>query len=842
MPFSFTDLPLLERPARYLGTEIGASPNTRPDSSGHLLKIALAFPDVYEIAHSHLGHKILYALFNQTPGFSAERAYAPWLDLEKLLRTKNQPLLSLETKRPLKDFDVVGFSLQYELGYTNILNMLDLAKIPLNAADRGQNYPLIVAGGPGCANPEPLADFLDIFFLGDAEAFLLEDYQIIKEWRFSGAPKSELFSQLAPREGIYIPALYEPQYGPPKNSHPGEFLGIVPIDPSLPFPRSALVTELSGAFFPSCQIVPFVKPVHDRVAVEIARGCSRGCRFCQAGYLYRPVRERKTQEIIHLIRQNLEFTGLDEAAFLSLSAGDHTEINPLVETFMNQTQGVSLSLPSLRVRSLNRELASQIKRVRKTGFTLAPEAGTARLRAVINKDLTEDDILEAVNIAFSLGWRTLKLYFMCGLPTETEEDLLGIRAMVKKIKKSTKAKLNLGLAHFTPKAHTPFQWERASDPGEIQKRFTFLKKELNIAGVLFKHGDPGASAVEAILARGDRRLGKALASVFSQGGRFEAWNDHFHLSHWEQAFASQGLSPRNYLEEKDTAAPLPWDHLSYGIKKEFLLKEREKAYQEIPTPDCRDTSCQKCGACRGGAKIQLARPKIDSPKIDSPKIDSSPPFTTKSPLESPSQTTLSSGDFKYLIHFQKKDQAIFLGHLEMIDVFKRAFRRAGLPLAMSAGFHPLPRLSFLTALPLGVISLDECLLFSLTQDIPPQEIQKTVILPQGLTFSSVARHEATKLQLLGTQWILRSPTPAFQSPPLFPSALVSYTNNKGRVKSYNLRDYVLDYQIVDPTLLWLSLLHSSEGSPKAPQAARALWNLPPEWPFELSKNKTLLKN
>ncbi|MDR2388090.1 MAG: TIGR03960 family B12-binding radical SAM protein, partial [Deltaproteobacteria bacterium] len=456
----------LEKPARYLGLEPGAKANERADERGRIFRVALAFPDLYEIAHSHVGHKILYHMFNSQAGFSAERVYAPWLDLEEKLRRTGKKLFALESSKPVGEFDMIGFSLQYEMGYTNILNMIDLAGLPLLAQDRTEEMPLVVGGGPGTSNPEPLADFFDFFFLGDAEASLMEDLEIIKTWRYERAPKRELFDRLAGRAGLYIPSLFEAYY---ENNR------LVRMEAKKSGHHRvirAVAGHLRGAPFPDCQISPLVKPVHDRVVVEIGRGCSRGCRFCQAGFLYRPVRERTASEVLELIQKNLDFTGQDEAAFLSLSAGDHSQIETMVKGFMDHhaQSSVALSLPSLRVKSLSDNLARQIKRVRKTGFTMAPEAGTARLRAVINKDLTEEDIFQAAEIAFGLGWKTLKLYFMVGLPTETEEDLRAIVSLSQKVKRWAKAKVNLGLAHFTPKAHTPFQWMPGSDIETIRGR------------------------------------------------------------------------------------------------------------------------------------------------------------------------------------------------------------------------------------------------------------------------------------------------------------------------------------------------------------------------------------
>ncbi|MGL4208592.1 MAG: TIGR03960 family B12-binding radical SAM protein, partial [Candidatus Adiutrix sp.] len=521
---NWPELLTVERPGRYMGGELEAQPNEHPDAKGRLLRVALAFPDVYEIAHGHLGHKILYSLLNSRHGFSAERVYAPWPDWEQVLKKRQALLSSLESRRPLSDFDVVGFSLQYELAYTNILKMLALGGLPLLAQDRHDEMPLVVAGGPGAMNPEPLADFFDLFFLGDAENNFLEDMEIIKNWRAEKAPKSELWARLSGRDGIYIPSLFQPVYGPD-----GHFASMVPLKSGYDMVTRSVAPSLDLSPFPMCQITPLIKPVHDRIVVEIGRGCSRGCRFCQAGYIYRPVRERQQNTVSQLVAQNLKSSGQDEVSFLSLSAGDHTEINQMVSGFMDEyaARTVALSLPSLRVKSLNGPLAQQIKRVRKTGFTLAPEAATQRLRNVINKDLTDDDLFAAAENAFSLGWRTLKLYFMVGLPTETDEDIQAIGALTRRLKKMGRAQINLGVAHFTPKAHTPFQWHPASTIDEINKRLLTMRDAVRTQGLTPKWNEPGASWVESILARGDRRLGRVLKRVHEAGASFEAWGDHF---------------------------------------------------------------------------------------------------------------------------------------------------------------------------------------------------------------------------------------------------------------------------------------------------------------------------
>jgi radical SAM family uncharacterized protein/radical SAM-linked protein len=827
-----------------LGLELGAKANLSPDASGGLFRVALAFPDLYEIAHSHLGHKILYHMINGRRGFSAERVYAPWLDLEEKLRASGRPLVSLESARPVGDFDLIGFSLQYEMGYTNILNMLDLAGLNPLAAERGQDAPLVAGGGPGASNPEPLADFFDIFFLGDAEASFMEDLEIIKNWRKEKAPKGELFDRLAGRPGVYAPSLFRPVY------ERGRLVAIEPKKPGHGQVVRAVAPSLKGAPFPDCQISPLVKPVHDRVVVEIGRGCSRGCRFCQAGFLYRPVRERTAGEVLELIQKNLDFTGQDEAAFLSLSAGDHSQIEAMVEGFMDRhaRSSVSLSLPSLRVKSLSKGLARQIKRVRKTGFTLAPEAGTERLRAVINKDLTEEDIFQAAKIAFDLGWNTLKLYFMAGLPTETDDDLRAIVNLSKQIKRLSKARINVGLAHFTPKAHTPFQWEPGSDVGTIKARLNLVREASRQPGLTVRFNDPGVSFVEGLLSRGDRRLGRLLLEVFRRGARFEAWNDHFKLDHWLGAMEDLGFDQGEFLRARDPDETLPWDHLDCGPDRDYLLAELAKAKAGQTTGDCRQIGCQGCGACQGPAKIDLAAALEPTPTqagADEPLV---PGTSTGGGGTEPGQTktVVKKGppdtEFRYLARFTKDGAMTLLGHLEMVESFKRSFRRAGLELTVSQGFHPHPKVSFLTALPLGVASLDECLIFSLKAFVPTEDLMSAISLPQGLAFQSLVPlpPEGPKPRALASRWLIESQDPVFLSPPLFSGARLSYTDPKRGPRDFPLDDYIWEASNPDPFRALLTIRIGLEGTPKPLETAKIVWSLEPTFKARLTKLATIL--
>ncbi len=810
---NWPELARVERPGRYLGGEVEARPNQAPDARGRLLRVALAFPDVYEIAHGHLGHKILYNLINARPGLSAERAYAPWPDWEAVLRRRGRRLTSLESRRPMGEFDLVGFSLQYELGYTNILSMLELAGIPLRAADRDDRAPLIAAGGPGAYNPEPLADFFDLFFLGDAEKNFIEDLEIIKEWRAEGAPKAELWERLAGRPGIYIPSLFQPLYAPD-----GRFQGVEARRPGYEEVTRAVVSSLETAPFPLCQITPLIKPVHDRIVVEIGRGCSRGCRFCQAGYVYRPVRERREATILDLAGRNLAASGQDEVSLLSLSAGDHTQIAPLVSDFMDRyaERTVALSLPSLRVKSLSSHLARQIKRVRKTGFTLAPEAGTQRLRQVINKDLTDDDLFTAAEEALALGWRTLKLYFMVGLPTETDDDLAGIADLARRLKKMGRLQLNLGVAHFTPKSHTPFQWHPASDVETITARLLKVRDLVRTPGLTPKWNAPGASWVESLLARGDRRLGPVLERVHRAGARFEAWGDRFDPRLWSEALAAENLSESLLLNPFAPGDPRPYGHLYAGVNEDFLRRDLARAERGETTPDCRWDKCQACGACHDGAANDLAQSQ-PAPPPEGADMASDP---------APAPSTRPEGVF--LLNFLKEGPAAFLGHLELVELFKRACRRAGIELAMSAGFHPQPKISFLTALPLGVPSRDEYVRLVTVRPLPARDLTARLAgeLPRGVTLKEARLlPPGRKIQPRAAVWRVAWPGPVFDSPrPLHPEAVLRYTDKKGGPREYRLTDFVEAAEATSEAAV-LTIRLGLNGTPKPIPAVRALWGL-----------------
>lgn len=706
----------VSRPSRYLGGELGSICKADQGIDVHM---ALAFPDVYEVGMSHLGFPILYNILNSLEWAAAERVYAPWADMAQWLEENDQPLCSLESSRPLADFDIIGFTLQYELSYTNLLGMLQLSGLPLRREQRDESAPLIVVGGPCAYNPEPLADFFDVALIGDGEEAIVELAETVRRAKQEGWTRSRLLDALATREGFYVPALFRVSY-----QQNGSVAKITPLQKGYEKVRRRFLAELETAPFPTRPIIPFMQTVHNRVAMEIARGCTRGCRFCQAGYIYRPVRERSPEKIRELINAALENSGYEEISLLSLSTGDYSCIEPLLSTLMAEhaDDRVAVSLPSLRVGSLTEGLMEEVKKVRKTGFTLAPEAGSERLRGVINKGISEADLLETTGNAYRLGWRLIKLYFMQGLPTETDEDLQALIELAAKVKRSGKGTggndVNVAVSTFVPKPHTPFQWEAQIGIGEIIRKQEMLRDGLRKKKLRFKYHEPELSFLEGVFARGDRRLSQVLEKAVELGCRFDGWREHFDFEKWSQAFIECGIDPGWYLRQRDKDEVLPWEHIDCGLPKEFFWQERNKAFAGDATSDCRSGECHACGVCDFEAlRMQLT---------DAAHLPPLPELEAVAPAAAEELTRVR-------LKMTKRGRARMVGHLEYLTMFQRAVRRAGIPVRFSNGFHPTPKISYLEALPMGVASEAELVDLELTQTVQIGQLisDLNVQLPEG---------------------------------------------------------------------------------------------------------------
>ncbi|MDD4080663.1 MAG: TIGR03960 family B12-binding radical SAM protein [Eubacteriales bacterium] len=593
----------VQRPARYVGGELNARVKAWRDG---VTTFAFCFPDTYEVAMSHLGMKIIYDLVNRQEDLLCERAMMPWTDMMDGLKEEGIPLYSLENKVPLSRFDAVGFTLQYEMSYTNILHMLELGGIPVKNADRGEDDPIVIAGGPCACNPEPLYAFIDAFLMGDGEEVTLEALRLVGQGRREGLKRAEILSRLARIPGVYVPALYEAAY-----HEDGTLAAFMPTDPAASLPvEKRVALNLDEASYPEDIPVPFTEAVHDRIVLEVMRGCTRGCRFCQAGMLYRPVRERSAEKLFELAQKLVDATGYEEMSLSSLSTGDYSQLNELVQglnaRFANK--GISLSLPSLRIDGHLEEALSDTARVKKSGLTFAPEAGTQRLRDVINKGVTEEDLLRTVGEAFAQGFSQVKLYFMIGLPTETDEDLLGIADLARKVagayyatpkgRRARGLRITVSCATFVPKPFTPFQWAAQDTLEEIKRKQSLLRGALNIKNVTFNWHDPEVSYLEACFARGDRKMADVLYQAYLRGCRLDGWSEQFDLDSWFLAFRDAGLDPQFYANrERGRDELFPWDLLDIGVTKAYLWRENELAHAAKTTPDCREY-CLGCGLTR----------------------------------------------------------------------------------------------------------------------------------------------------------------------------------------------------------------------------------------------------
>lgn len=596
-------LPLVKKPARYAGGEWNAVHKEWDDVD---LKVAFAFPDVYEVGMSYLGLQIFYEIVNRRKDSLMERVFAPWPDMEEQMRAHGLALFSLESRRPVRDFDVLAFTLQYEMSFTNVLNMLDLAGIPLKSIERDEKFPLVIAGGPCAFNPEPVAAFIDLFAIGEGEELIDELLDNLLKWKQNGLSRQEMLLEASKLPGFYVPGLYRVQY-----DNDESFLKVVPVRENVPDRvTKRIVRDFDQVPFPRRALVPSTEVVHDRIMLEVLRGCTRGCRFCQAGMLNRPVREKKPATVLKQAAALVESTGYDEISLTSLSTSDYTPVREVIKSLLDQYAGcgVGVSLPSLRVDNFSVELAKEVQRVRRSSLTFAPEAGTQRLRDVINKGVTEEDLLETTGAAFREGWRAVKLYFMLGLPTETDEDLEGIARLAKAVLElgrkarvpKTKLRVTVSVSSFVPKAHTAFQWEPQDTLAELKRKQEYLAGLLKERGLVFNYHDAGLSFMEAVFARGDRRLEQVLIHALKLGCKFDGWSEYFNLERWLEAFRLAGLDPAWYANRRyDYEAPLPWDHINCGVSRRYLVEEHRRARSGVTTADCRTGDCPGCGLCPG---------------------------------------------------------------------------------------------------------------------------------------------------------------------------------------------------------------------------------------------------
>lgn len=735
-------LPLLPRPSRYAGIEDGMIIKN-PDQVS--LRIALAFPDAYEVGMSYLGHKILYNIVNSQQGWQAERVMAPEKAASEILFQSATPLATIETGAPLNMLDAVGFAITHELCYTDVLHMLDLAQIPLRHENRPESLkdcPVIMAGGGALLGAEPLSPFLDLVMLGDGEEILPQVLRCLEAAKAAGLTRQEFLWQAKDIPGVYVPSLFVEQEDGSLRSPDSDYR-----------PARRIVADLNDAVYPVNQVAP-IGAIHNRLALEIARGCTRGCRFCHAGMVYRPVRERTPEKLLQILNEGLDQTGFEEVSFLSLSTGDFSVLDQFWNCAFDRCakEQISLALPSLRVGSVNENILEKMEKLRRTGCTLAPEAGSQRLRDVINKGITEEQLLDHARMLLKHGWRQVKLYFMIGLPTETDADLDAIVDLCRKTRDAAgpggpRLTVTCAISPFVPKPFTPFQWEPQIDLAEMQRRINYcrdlFKKEKSL--ILHWH-NPEASHLEGILSRAGRKMADVVEKAYRKGAIFCGWAEFFNLQPWQEAMNECGISSADLIGSREPGQALPWSHLEAGVTEEFLLREKIKAYAGLLTADCRSGPCQVCGSCDLPGKASLlphCSEKKHIRRINCQKNEDAVLFDNDLAPRKQSRPTLNSSlaqrHSHYRIWHAKLDNYSYLSQLELQAVITRALRRAKLPVAFSQGYHPMPLLSFGRALPVGVQSEVEWFGLTLYNYMAPQKIMAglNIFLPGSLAVNKV---------------------------------------------------------------------------------------------------------
>ena len=782
-------LPKVSKPSRYLGTEHNS---THKDPESVDVRIALAFPDLYDLGLSNLGLLILYSILNHQDWIWAERVYAPDIDMEEELRKRHLPLFSLESRTPLKEFDAVGFTLQYELSYTNILNMLSMSDIPLRTENRRGDDPVIIAGGPCGFNPEPLAYFIDAFVLGDGEDVILEVARALKETK--GAPHRERIRRLGEIGGIYVPSLHKMVPAPDGTIVPPPGAGKI---------VKRTVKDLNKTPFPTDYIVPFTQQVFDRVSLEVLRGCTQACRFCQAGMIYRPVRERTIDNLKGIVKEVIAKTGYDEVTLSSLSTCDYSRVRELVHEITDTVTPMrtSVALPSIRLDSFSVDLAEMAGHLKKPGLTFAPEAASTRLRAVIDKPVTDENLMETTGHVYAKGWDQVKLYFMIGLPTETEEDVRGIADLAKRVLDggravNRRARVNAGVSTFVPKPHTPFQWDEQISLEETQEKQRLLYSLTRGTRIKLSTHNPFASHLEGIISRGDRRVGDLIEEAYRLGCRFDGWDEHLDTSKWHRAFENWGLDPNAYLRQRDLSEELPWNHIDSLVEKDYFVNEYIKSRQAHTTLDCRNEKCHQCGVIsveKEGCLTMLRDNHKGRPldkELELPKL---PEFVEPEAVQ------------KIRFKFAKSGNMRFLSHLELVNAIIRAMRRSQLPISYSQGFSPRPKLSPGYALPVGVESEGEYVDVTLHQQMQPDEFKERLssVMPEGLDLITSAEVELKSPSLM-SHISAESYHTYLADMPQYASTLnertatlmagdelwVERKNKKGRIRKINLRPLI----------------------------------------------------